>query len=251
MTERYLIAKESILEGCLVTPHVYEGVLERFVKFVAPFIEHLNVRTQRQKAIDYMKGLISDTERKNVESIAYYHGSDRQPLQKFIGQVEWDDEIILDELARRIKREIGTKNGVIILDPTSFPKKGKQSVGVQRQWCGRLGKLENCQVAIFLAYAGADEFALVDRRLYLPKEWIDDPNRCRYAGVPEEHIVEKTRHVQAIEMLKGRGKILPHDWVAGDDEMGSEADGRSPSAKVIRFTLFRSLAPAPNGSGLL
>ena len=220
MTERYLIAKESILEGCLVTPHVYEGVLERFVKFVAPFIEHLNVRTQRQKAIDYMKGLISDTERKNVESIAYYHGSDRQPLQKFIGQVEWDDEIILDKLVRRIKREIGTKNGVIILDPTSFPKKGKQSVGVQRQWCGRLGKVENCQVAIFLAYAGADEFALVDRCLYLPKEWIDDPNRCRYAGVPEEHIVEKTRHVQAIEMLKGRGKILPHDWVAGDDEMG-------------------------------
>ena len=220
MTERYLIAKESILEGCLVTPHVYEGVLERFVKFVAPFIEHLNVRTQRQKAIDYMKGLISDTERKNVESIAYYHGSDRQPLQKFIGQVEWDDEIILDKLVRRIKREIGTKNGVIILDPTSFPKKGKQSVGVQRQWCGRLGKVENCQVAIFLAYAGADEFALVDRCLYLPKEWIDDPNRCRYAGVPEEHIVEKTRHVQAIEMLKGRGKILPHHWVAGDDEMG-------------------------------
>ena len=134
MTERYWIAKESILEGCLVTPDVYKGVLERFDEFVAVFVEHLNVRTPRQKATDDMKGLISDTERKNVESIAYYHGSDRQPLQKFIGQVDWDDEIILDKLVDRIKREIGPKNGVLILDPTSFPKKGKQRVGVRRQW---------------------------------------------------------------------------------------------------------------------
>jgi SRSO17 transposase len=218
--ERYSIAKDSVLEGCLVTPDVYEGILERFELFVAPFIEHLHKRVQRQKAVDYMKGLMSDTERKNVESIAYYNGYDRQRLQFFIGQVEWDDEIILDKLTRRIEREIGTKNGILVLDPTSFPKKGKQSVGVQRQWCGRLGKLENCQVATFLAYVGAGEFALVDRRLYLPKEWTDDPERCRIAGVPEEHIVEKTRHEQSLEMLKGRGGNLPHKWLAGDDEMG-------------------------------
>jgi len=218
--ERYSIAKDSVLEGCLVTPEVYEGILKRFEVFVAPFIEHLDKRVQRQKAVDYMKGLMSDTERKNVESIAYYHGNDRQPLQKFIGQVEWDDEIILDKLTKRITREIGTKTGVLVLDPTSFPKKGKQSVGVQRQWCGRLGKVENCQVATFLAYVGAGEFALADRRLYLPKEWTDNPVRCQIAGVPEEYIVEKTRHEQSLEMLKGRGKKLPHEWVAGDDEMG-------------------------------
>ena len=220
MVERYSIAKDSVLEGCLVTPDVCEGILERFENFVAPFIEHLHKRVQRQKAVDYMKGLMSDSERKNVESIAYYHGYDRQRLQFFIGQVEWDDEIILDKLVKGITGEIGTKNGILVLDPTSFPKKGKQSVGVQRQWCGRLGKVENCQVATFLAYVGAGEFALVDRRLYLPKEWSDDPARCRIAGVPEEHIVEKTRHEQSLEMLKGRGKKLPHEWVAGDDEMG-------------------------------
>jgi SRSO17 transposase len=220
MMERYSIAKDLVLEGCLVTPDVYEGILKRFEIFVAPFIKHLLNRIQRQKAVDYMKGLMSDAERKNVESIAYYHGNDRQPLQKFIGQVEWDDEVILDKLTKRVAREIGTKNGVLALDPTSFPKKGTQSVGVQRQWCGRLGKVENCQVATFLAYVGTGEFALVDRRLYLPKEWIDNPVRCRIAGVPEEHIVEKTRHEQSLEMLKGRGKKLPHEWVAGDDEMG-------------------------------
>lgn len=151
MMKRYSIVHDTILEGCLVTPNVYDGILERFEKFVTPFIEHLHKRCQQQKAMDYMKGLMSDTERKNVESIAYYHGYDRQRLQFFIGQVEWDDEIILDQLAKRIAQEIGTKTGVLILDPTSFPKKGKQSVGVQRQWCGRLGKVENCQVATFLA----------------------------------------------------------------------------------------------------
>jgi len=220
MTKRYTIATESILEGCLVTPDVYEGILERFETFVAPFIKHLHPRTQQQKAIDYMKGLLSDVERKNVESIAYHHGTDRQPLQKFIGQVEWDDEVILDKLVKRVAREIGTQNGILVLDPTSFPKKGTESVGVQHQWCGRLGKVDNCQVATFLAYVGSDEFALVDRRLYLPKEWTDNPTRCRLAGVPEEHIVEKTRHEQSLEMLKGRGKKLPHSWIAGDDEMG-------------------------------
>lgn len=218
--ERYSITKDSILEGCLVTPEVYQGILKRFEQFIAPFIKHLHKRTHRQKAFDYMQGLMSDTERKNVESIAYYHGEDRQPLQKFMGQVEWDDEIILDKLVKRVTREIGTSHGVLVLDPTSFPKKGTQSVGVQRQWCGRLGKVDNCQVATFLAYVGTVEFALVDRRLYLPQEWTDDPERCRIAGVPEKHIVAKTRHEQALEMLKGRGKKLPHSWIAGDDEMG-------------------------------
>jgi len=220
MTERYRIIKDSIHAGCLVTPEVYEGILKRFELFVAPFIEHLHKRVQRQKSIDYMKGLMSDVEHKNVESIAYYHGLDRQPLQKFIGQVEWNDEQILNKLVKHIAQTIGTPNGVLIFDPTSFPKKGTQSVGVQRQWCGRLGKVENCQVATFLAYAGADEFALVDRRLYLPQEWTNDPERCRIAGVPEDHIVFRTRHEHALEMLHCNGKKLPHMWVAGDDEMG-------------------------------
>ena len=116
---------------------------------------------------------------------------------------------------------------MLILDPTSFPKKGKESVGVQRQWCGRLGKKENCQVATFLAYASRVEFALVppaqkqvDRRLYLPEVWIEDKARCDKAGIPPEHQVMKTRHQQALEMINGRGKMLPHKWIAGDDEMG-------------------------------
>jgi hypothetical protein len=130
-------------------------------------------------------------------------------------------------LTKQIANEIGEEDAVLIFDPTSFPKKGKESVGVQRQWCGRLDKKENCQVATFLAYASRIEFALVDRRLYLPDVWIENKAQCDKAGIPKQHQVKKTRHQQALEMLNGRGKMLPHGchqrnnaWIAGDDEMG-------------------------------
>ena len=141
MTKRYTINSEFVFKDCLVTPSVYEGVPQRFDEFVTPYIEHLHARTQRQKARDSMRGLLSGTERKNVESISYFHGYDRQRLQIFIGRTQWNDEIILDKLAEQIADEIGEENGILILDPTSFPKKGDESVGVQRQWCGRLGKI--------------------------------------------------------------------------------------------------------------
>jgi len=220
MVKRYTINSEFVFKDCLVTPSVYEGVLQRFDEFITPFISHLHARSQQQKSREYMKGLLSDTERKNIESIAYFHGDDRQKLQKFIGQTDWDDELILNKLATQINDEIGEEDGILILDPTSFPKKGNESVGVQRQWCGRLGKTENCQVAIFLAYASSIEFALVDRRLYLPDVWIENKARCNKAGIPKQHQVKKTRHQQALEMINGRGKLLPHKWIAGDDEMG-------------------------------
>jgi len=220
MSKRYAITKEAVFGDCLVTPGAYEGVLERLDEFVTPFFKHLTTRMQREKALAYIKGLLSDTERKNVEAIAYYHGEDRQPLQMFVGQIDWNDDAILDELVDQVVREIGTQNGILVIDPTSFAKKGKMSVGVERQWCGRYGKLDNCQVAIFLAYVGSGEFVLIDRQLYLPQSWIDNPIRCRNAGVPQERIVMKTRHVQATEMIKGRGRKFPHKWIAGDDEIG-------------------------------
>ena len=220
MVKRYAISKESVFADCLVTPETYDGVFERLEQFVSSFFLHLPTRLQRAKALAYVQGLLSNVEKKNVESIAYSHGYDRQPLQMFIGQFEWDDNIILDDLADQVAREIGRDDGILVIDPSSFPKKGLMSVGVARQWCGNKGKVDNCQVATFVAYVAGGHFALVDRTLYLPKEWTDDPARCRAAGVPEEHIVEKTRHEQSLEMLQGRCKKFKHKWVAGDDEMG-------------------------------
>jgi SRSO17 transposase len=220
VVRRYTIAKESVFADCWVTPEAYEGVFERLEQFVSPFFLDIFTRMQQDKAVAYMKGLLSNVEKKNVESIAYCHGQDRQPLQMFIGQVEWNDDVILDKLADQVAAEIGSTEGILVIDPTSFPKKGKMSVGVQRQWCGRLGKVDNCQVATFVGYVAGSHFTLIDRALYLPKEWTEDPERCRAAGVPEDQIVHKTRHEQALAMLQGRCKKFKHKWVAGDDEMG-------------------------------
>ena len=92
-------------------------------------------------------------------------------------------------------------------------------MGVQRQWCGRLGKLDNCQVGVYLGYVSRREHALVDVRLYLPREWVQDRQRRQKAGVPPE-VRFRTRHELALEMLDERGPLLPHAWVAGDDERG-------------------------------
>jgi SRSO17 transposase len=155
---------------------------------------------------------------KDVESIAYLHDRDRQGLQKFIGQADWDHRPLMAELARQVGAELGEPDEVLVFDPSAFPKKGTESVGVQRQWCGRRGKIDNCQVGIYLAYASRREHALTDFRLYLPKEWAADRRR-RKAGVPAA-VRFRTRHELALEMLDQSGPQLPHGWVSGDDELG-------------------------------
>jgi SRSO17 transposase len=114
---------------------------------------------------------------------------------------------------------LGEANGVLVFDPSAHPKKGTESVGVQRQWCGRLGKVENCQVGVYLGYVSSQEHALVDVRLYLSQSWAKDKKRRKKAGVPKE-LRFHTRHELALEMLDQDGSLLPHSWVAGDDEMG-------------------------------
>jgi SRSO17 transposase len=167
----------------------------------------------------FVQGLMSDLERKNVESIAYRFGQDRMPLQWFVGTSDWDHEPLRDELVRQVGDQLGEEDGVIVFDPSGFAKSGNESVGVKRQWCGRLGKVDNCQVAIYMGYVSSKEHALVDTRLYLPKEWTKDKKRCKKAGVPQG-VRYRTRHQLCLEMLSQYGEKLPHAWITGDDEMG-------------------------------
>ncbi len=214
-----------MLAECEVAPQVFQGVAERLTKFVEPFAKLLTQPAQREHAMEYLSGLVSDLERKNVESIAYRHDQDRRKLQHFIGCAEWDHRPLLMELARQVGAELGEDDGVIVFDPSAFPKQGKKSVGVARQWCGRLGKVDNCQVAVYMAYVSREDHALVNARLYLPKEWAQDRVRRKAAGVPKE-VRFQTRHEQALEMLDEQGHLLPHAWIAGDDEMGRNAGFR-------------------------
>jgi SRSO17 transposase len=219
MERRFAVRLQELLDDATVSPAVLRDMLPRLERFVEPFAALLTTTEQGGHLREYVAGLVSNVKRKNAESIAYHHDQDRQMLQKFIGQLPWDHQPHLTELGRQVGVDIGEADGVIVFDPSGFPKKGTASVGVQRQWCGRLGKVDNCQVGVFMGYVSRLEHALVNVRLYLPAEWAKDKKRRKKCGVPKE-IRFKTRHELALDMLREHGALLPHTWIAGDDEMG-------------------------------
>jgi SRSO17 transposase len=225
MDQRFETRLREMLAQAQVSPELTQGLLSRLESFVHPFTASLAEPEQRQHTVEYLTGLLSKLKHKTGEGIAYLHDQERQGLQKFIGFVPWSDPPLLRTLARQVGADLGEPDGVIVFDPSAFAKKGTASVGVQRQWCGRLGKKENCQVGVYMAYVSRKEHALVNTRLYLPKEWTNDRRRCKAAGVPKT-VPFRTRHELALEMLEEHGAVLPHTWVAGDDEMGRPTDFR-------------------------
>lgn len=252
MERRFEVRLRELLDDAVVHPDQLQGMLARLEAFVEPFAACLVRSKQRALAQQYVAGLVSEVERKNVESIAYHHDQDRQMLQKFVGQYTWDHKPLVDELVRQVGAKLGRPDGVLVIDPSAFPKKGNESVGVQRQWCGRLGKIDNCQVGVFLAYVSAEEHALVDTRLYLPKGWARSKKRRAKVGVPVD-VKFRTRHELALEMLDQHAAKLPHGWVAGDDEMGKvpefrgqlHARGERYLLAVPSNTLVRDLQAKP------
>jgi SRSO17 transposase len=223
---RYRLRKQQLLDECDVRPEVFQGGIERLAEFARPFADCLVRQEQRDHARTYLAGLVSDLKRKTAESIAYRHDQQRHGLQHFVGSSTWEPRPLLRELAGQVGRAIGTPDGVIVFDPSGFAKKGNASAGVQRQWLGRLGKVDNGQVGVFMAYASYHEHALVDVRLYLPKAWAKDRARRKRCGIPES-VRYRTRHELALEMLKETGPLLPHGWVTGDDEMGRSSRFRA------------------------
>ena len=218
MERRFQARLDELLDDADVPLSLLRGALPRLGEFLEPFLGPL-IAPQRANAKDYVEGLLSDLQSKDAESIAYLHDRERQGLQKFIGQAPWDHRPLISELARQVGRRLGQADGVLVFDPSAFVKQGHKSVGVQRQWCGRLGKVENCQVGVYLGYVSHQGHALVDFRLYLPQEWAKDRERRKEAGVPKD-VRFCTRHELALQMLDEQGPLLPHRWVAGDDEMG-------------------------------
>ena len=219
MDRRFEERKRQLLAECEVPPAVFGGIQERLVTFAEPFVQCLARGEQREHARLYCSGLLSDLPRKNTESIAYRHDQERKNLQNFIGQSAWDYEPLLAELARQVGAELGEEDGVLVLDPSGFPKKGRHSVGVERQWCGRLGKVDNCQIGVYLGYVSSVEHTLIDMRLYLPKSWTTDRARRKQGHIPRT-VRYQSRTQLALDMLLQRRSLLPHRWVTGDDELG-------------------------------
>ena len=152
MEARYATRKQQLLAECQVAPEIFDQVLPRLTTFMAPFVETFGRPELGQHAHTYLCGLLSDVDRKNIESIASRFGQDRLPLQRFIGWAPWEDRPLRQEVMRQVAEHLGHPDGVRVFDPSGFPKSGAESVGVARQWCGRLGKVDNGQVAISLGY---------------------------------------------------------------------------------------------------
>jgi len=174
----------------------------------------------------YLQGLLLPIERKSIEPMALaLDGGDVQAMQQFIGQGQWQDEAMLRQHWALVDETLGEADGVCIVDGSEFPKQGEHSVGVARQWCGRLGKVENCQAGVCTAYASRKGYTLLDRRLYLPDEWFDAAHRERWhkCGIPADTLF-KTKPTLALEMLQAvvQAGTVRLRWVTCDEAFGRE-----------------------------
>ena len=181
----------------------------------------------RRRALDYLRGLLSPVERKNGWQLAEQAG-DATPygVQHLLSTYVWDADLVRDDLRDYVVEHLGDVHGVLVVDETGFLKKGNKSVGVQRQYSGTAGRIENCQIGVFLTYASAQGRTLMDRELYLPRVWADDLERRREAGVPEK-VAFRTKPQLARRMLeRALESGVPFGWVTGDEVYGNDRNLR-------------------------
>jgi SRSO17 transposase len=181
----------------------------------------------RQRAEDYLRGLLAQVGRKNSWQLAEATGAETpHGFQRLLGRAQWDANEVRDDLQSYVMKHLGDSQGVLIVDETGFLKKGNKSAGVSRQYSGTAGRIENCQVGVFLAYRSDLGHALIDRELYLPKSWMDDRDRCDEAGIPEETMFA-TKPTIARRMLKRAFDAgLAANWVTADEVYGSDSKFR-------------------------
>jgi SRSO17 transposase len=211
--------REELLSDCIVSPDVFILMVDRLGEFVMPYQQALETEADPHSMHLYLQGLLSHLPRKNAEEIAAWVDVERQVIQDFIGTAAWDHRRLVDVLVGQVAERLGEPDGIIAFDPSSFPKRGAHSVGVKRQWCGHRGKVDNCQVGVFMGYVSRHDHALLDFRLSLPEEWARDEQRRQACHVPPE-VRYHTRHEQCLEMLDAWGEQVPHGWVTGDDALG-------------------------------
>jgi len=210
---------QALLEDAEVTTADVRGCRSRLQHFLKRYLPCFYRVEQERLAEVVLQGKLSNLQRKTSEPIAALAGEERKPVQHFVGAGLWNDEAVMEELRRHAAQELTDPEAVLVVDPSSFPKRGTASCGVDRLWCGRLGKVENCQIGVFLAYCSKRGSTLVDRRLYLPKEWADDGERRKQTHVPEAIQFQESWRI-ALDLIDRTGKVLSAGWVAGDDELG-------------------------------
>src|SRR3954463_7425292 len=177
----------------------------------------------RDRVRAYLVGLLAPVQRKNSWQLAEQIG-EHAPygVQHPLGRSEWDPDLVRDDLRAYVVESLGDPDAVLILDETGFLKKGRHSAGVARQYPGPAGRAENAQVGVFLAYAGRHGTAFLDRALYLPEEWTDDPERCGQAGVPAGTAFATKPWLARLMLERAFKAGVPAAWVTGDEVYGSD-----------------------------
>jgi SRSO17 transposase len=175
----------------------------------------------RDRVRAYLAGLLGPVQRKNAWQVAEQIGdADPYGVQYLMGRADWDPDSVRDDLRAYVVEALGEPEAVLILDETGFLKKGIKSAGVARQYTGTAGRIENAQVGVFLAYASRHGTAFLDRALYLPKEWTDDPKRCQAAGIPQETVFATKPQLARAMLERAFTAGVPAAWVTGDEVYG-------------------------------
>lgn len=239
-----------------IAPRQVECLLDELRAYHAEFADLFPRAEQRHWALMYMQGQFLELERKSIEPMARaLQGGSVQGLQQFIGVGAWSDEPLLRQHRGRVGHTLGQADGVVILDGSDFPKQGDDSVGVQRQYCGALGKRANCQASVLLGYASEAGYTLLDRRLYMPEVWFtpDYAERRQACGVPAD-LVFQTKNKLAGAMLDTlfQENTLPFRWVTMDEAFGRDtvllaqiqANHKLYFAEIPRSTEFWQKRPA-------
>lgn len=199
----------------------WAGELTDVTQRIAPRFKRPEIRT---RAAGDLKGLLASVERKNGWQLAEFSGDETpKNLQHFIARATWSADEVRDDLQTYAVEHLGEADGVLIVDETGFLKKGRMSPGVARMYSGTAGRIENCQIGVFLAYRSSKGQTLIDRELYLPKEWADDAHRRRVAPIPEDVVFATKPELARRMVLRALDAQVPAQWVTADEVYGSDS----------------------------
>jgi SRSO17 transposase len=204
-----------------------EGILDRLSKYWQRFASHFQRREQREWGVKYISGRFMQGKKHFTNAIAQRMGEkNERAMQNFVGASPWDDHAVLMEHQDAAQETLGHPEGCVIMDGSGCQRKGTESAGIARQYCNETGKVDNCQVGVYLAYSSPKGYTLLDRRLYLPEKWFSDEyaTRRQRCGIPEG-VTYSSHQELAWEMLKGvyQRQVVTFQWVLGDEEFGRDS----------------------------
>ncbi len=213
----------------------FRRLKKEFDKYVARFDDCIKTAPSRKHLRTYLKGQMGPLPRKSIEPMALDAGVAPRTLQEFLGLHLWDHEAVSRRLRELVCRDHADENAIAVIDESSFPKCGSKTPGVQPQYCGRIGEITNCVMAIHLGYAAGSFHALLDADLYLPESWASDRDRCRVAGIPDD-VIYRTRWQIAVDLIrKSVAEGVRFRWLVADETYGRATEFRQAVAAAGLF----------------